>query len=78
MIIFPTIFAFFEPDTFVNFLVLLLLVLMGWSILNSVKLIHEMIKRHKSNFNRSSKKYDLLMRRKMKTAVSSEKGHVYK
>jgi len=72
LVLFPTIFLFLKPNPIYNILVVLLLVLILVYVFRASSVIHILIKKHKSTFDKFSKKYKLLMKRRMKLSKIDE------
>lgn len=72
LVIVPNFFVFFNLDPVYNFIVIALLVAIVIYVYKASKLIHEMVHKHSSTFNRFSKKYKLLLKKRMHMKISEE------
>lgn len=66
LLVFPGIFAFFRLKPVYNILVLLLIIIILFYVFKASSLIHAVAKKHELAFNKSSRKYRLWMKERMK------------
>ena len=66
LVIVPNFFVFFSLDSIYHFIVIALFAGIVINVYRASKLIHKVVHKHSSDFNKSSKKYKLLMKKTMK------------
>ena len=75
LVIVPNFFAFFNLDPIYNFIVIALLAAIGIYVYKASRLIHEVVHKHSPTFNRFSKKYKLLLKKRMHIKSTGNNKH---
>ena len=71
IVIFPGIFAFLKLSPAFNIFMIILLFLIIGNVLRSSTLIHNLTKRHETTFNRLSKRYKQILKKRMREGEKS-------